>query len=134
LTNLSKKVNLKEPIDTKNLRMDKEDDSFPLAYAVYFPLDSTPDSMWETCLEQGFSVAKINFGKRVSVIGNNLVVITALEDVGEKMIEHLKKIIDDVNQCVEEQNKTIIEKEKMIQARKKKEEEAKQKARDALKS
>ena len=112
----------------------EKDDSFEMAYAVYFPLDSTPDSIWETCLEKGFSVAKINFGKRVSVIGNNLVVITALENIDKKMVDDVKKIIDDVNQCVEERNKACMEKEKIIHARNKREEEAKQKAREALKN
>lgn len=132
MTELSKKVNIKEPIETEKLTFEKND-SFPKAYRIYFPLDSVPDSTWEQCFERETPIAEMNLGRRVSIIADNLVIIAPLDEVNKKMIEKIKKLVDDTNRCVDEQNKAEIEKEKIIQARKKREEEEIQKARDALK-
>lgn len=132
MTKFSKKVNLKEPIDPDKLNVKKIDPSKEL-YAVDFPLDSTPDYIWEKCFERECKIAVLNLQRRVTVFGDNLRLIAPLDEVNKNMIEGIKKLVNATNRCVEEYNKEMKQKEEMHEAKRKREKEAIEKMRESLK-
>ena len=132
MTKFSKKVNLKEPIDPDKLNIEKAYPDKEL-YAVDFPLDSTPDYIWEKCFEREFKIAVLNLQRRVTVIGDNLRLIAPLDEVNRNMIEGIKKLVNATNRCVEEYNKEVKRKEGIEEARRKREEEVIEKMRQSLK-
>lgn len=132
VTRLSKKVNVKEPIDPDKLRVEK-DDSFEMAYAVYIPLDSTPDHIWEQCFERERKVSFYSMKRQVTVEDDKLRVVTASNEITAK-IEWIRRLVEATNRSVEEYNKEMRQKEEIEEARRKREEEDIKKMREALKS
>ena len=131
MTKLSKKVNVKDPIDLDKLHI-KKDDSFEMAYAVEIPLDSTPDDIWEQCFEREWKASFYNLKRQVTVEGDKLRAVTAPDEIKGR-IEWIRKLVEATNRCVEKSNKEMLQREKAEQARKKKEEEDIKKMREALK-
>ncbi len=131
MTNLSKKVNIKKPIDPEKLPMEK-DDSFEMAYAVYIPLDSTPDYIWEQCFERERKVSFYSMKGKVTVENDKLRAVTIPNEI-KGIIEWIKKLVERTNRSVEEYNKELRQKEEIEEARRKREEEDIKKMREALK-
>ncbi len=130
MTNLSKKVNLKEPIDPDKLGIEKLYPDKEL-YAVDFPLDSTPDHIWEKCFARESKIAVLNLQRRVEIFGDSLRLIAPADEIKEK-IEGIRGLVGAVNKCVEEYNEEMKRKEKIENAKKKQEEETKKRIRDSL--
>jgi len=131
MTKLSRKVHVGDPIDPNKLRMEK-DDSFPKAYAVYVPLDATPDHIWEQCFERELKASFSTLKRQVSIEGDKLRAVTASDEIKGR-IEWIRKLVEATNRRVEQFNKEMLQREKAKQARKKKEEEDIKKMREALK-
>jgi len=129
---LSLKVDLKEPIDPDKLRIEKAYPDKEL-YAVDFPLDSTPDCIWERCFERESKLAVLNLQRRVAVIGDSLRLIAPLDEVNKNMIEGIKKLVNATNRCVEEYNKEMKRKEEVESSKRKQEEEGIRRVRESLK-
>jgi hypothetical protein len=132
MTRLLRKVNLKEPIDPDKLNVEKAYPEKEL-YNVDFPLDSTPDYVWEQCFEREARIAILNLQRRVKIVGNNLRITAPLNEVNKGMIEGIKKLVNATNQCVEEYDKEMLQREKVEQAKKKEEQEDIKKMREAIK-
>lgn len=132
MTKFSKKTNLKDPIDPDKLDVEKIDPGKEL-YAVDFPLDSTPDYIWEKCFEREYKIAVLNLQRRITVFGDNLRLVAPLDEVNKNMIAGIKKLVNATNRCVEEYNKKMKQKKETQEARRKRDEEAVEKWRESLK-
>lgn len=131
MTKLSKKVNVKEPLDANKLHMEK-DDSFEKAYTIYIPLDATPDHVWEQCFERECKASFYTLKRKVTVEGDKLRAVTTPDEIKGR-IEWIRKLVDAANQCVDEYNKEMKRREQADQAGKKKEQEDIKRMRKALK-
>jgi len=128
----SPKVDLKEPIDPDKLRIEKAYPDKEL-YTVDFPLDSTPDYIWEKCFEKESKLAVLNLQRRVAVIGDSLRLIAPLDEVNGNMIEGIRKLVNATNRCVEEYNKEMKRKEEIENSKRRQEEESIRRVRESLK-
>ena len=71
MVKLAKKVNLMKSIDVDKIPIER--DSFiPNAYTVELPLDSQPDYVWRTLFEQEWKLSLHLWERKVSIIGNKL--------------------------------------------------------------
>lgn len=131
MTKLSRKVNIKEPIDPYKLKIEK-DDSFPKAYAFELPLDSTPDNVWESIFEEEWKTSFYMLKRKVTIEGNKLRVITAPDEI-EGKIEWVKSLVNSTNKRVEEYNKEMKRREEAEEAEKIREEETIRQMRGRLK-
>ena len=123
---------MKEPIDPDKLSFEKVYPDKEL-YAVDFPLDSTPDYIWEKCFEREFKIALLNLQRRVTVVGDSLRLIAPLDEVNKNMIEGIKKLVNATNRCVEEYNKEMKRKEELESSKRRQEEEAIKRVKESLK-
>ena len=110
----------------------EKDDSFPKAYAVYVPLDSTPDDIWEQCFERELKASFYMWKRQVTVEGDTLRAVTASDEI-EDRINWIKKLVNETNHCVEEYNNEMLRREQAEKAREKEVEEDIKKMREALK-
>lgn len=104
MSRLSKKVNLKKPIDVDKIPI-RRDTFFPDAYLIELPLDSQPDYIWQTLFEQEWKSSLHLWERKVVVVGSKLVLITSPAQIEEK-IDWVKKIVESTNVRVEKFNET----------------------------
>ena len=79
-----KKVNLKEPVDVNKIRIEK-DIFLTNAFVVEFPLDFQPDYVWQTFFEQEWRSSLHLWERKVTIIGNKLLLITTPSGIEEKI-------------------------------------------------
>lgn len=131
MTEYSEKVNIKEPIDPDKLKIEKAD-SFPSAYVFELPLDSTPDSVWESIFENQWKRSFYNLKRTVTVEGDKLKVITAPDEI-EGKIKWVRRLVDSTNSQVEQYNEQMKRKEEVKLKEKKRVEETIKEMRERLK-
>lgn len=131
MTEYSEKVNIKEPIDPDKLKIEK-DDTFPNAYFFELPLDSTPDSVWESIFENQWERSYYMLKRTVTVEGDKLKVITAPDEI-EGKIEWVRSLVESTNSQVEQYNEQMKRREEVKLKEKKRVEETIKEMRERLK-
>ncbi|MBS7633463.1 hypothetical protein KEJ15_07620 [Candidatus Bathyarchaeota archaeon] len=99
----SKKVNLVEPITVDSIAV-RRDHYFPGAYIIDFPLDFTPDHVWQDIFEREWKSSRHLWDRKIFVIGNKLRLVTTASDIEDK-VDWIKQIIERTNLGIELYNK-----------------------------
>lgn len=109
---LGRKVNLMKPANVDKLSIERYL-FFANAYVIELPLDAQPDYVWQTLFEQEWKADLQLWDRKVTVVGDKLLLITTLAEIEDK-IDWLIKVIESTNTRVEEFNKTreVIEEAK----------------------
>jgi hypothetical protein len=100
-----KKVKLLEPFEVEKVTITK-DHYFRDAYLIDFPLDSTPDHVWQDIFEREWKSSKHLWDRKLFVVGNKLRLVTSLRDIEEK-IDWVKEVVNLTNMEVDEYNKEM---------------------------
>ncbi|MGB9676531.1 MAG: hypothetical protein ACPL0C_05025 [Candidatus Bathyarchaeales archaeon] len=100
-----KKAKLLDHFDVEKITITK-DHYFQDAYLIDFPLDSTPDHVWQDLFEREWKLSKHLWDRKLFVIGNKLRLVTSLRDIEEK-IDWVKEVVDLTNMRVDEYNKEM---------------------------
>jgi len=107
---LGKKVNLMKSIDVDKIRIGR-DIFLTNAFTIELPLDSQPDYVWLTFFEQEWKSSLNLWERKVTIIGDKLLLITTPTEIEEK-IDWLQRVIQATNLQVDRFNQTQkIEKE-----------------------
>jgi len=107
---LGKKVNLMKSIDVDKIRIGR-DIFLANAFTIELPLDSQPDYVWLTFFEQEWKSSLNLWERKVTIIGDKLLLITTPTEIEEK-IDWLQRVIQATNLQVDRFNQTQkIEKE-----------------------
>lgn len=99
----AKKVNLLEPIDLGKISI-KRDSYFSNAYVIDFPLDSTPDHVWQYIFEREWKSSRHLWDRKLFVMADKLRLVTPASDIEEKL-EWVKQVLEETNRSIEEYNK-----------------------------
>jgi len=100
-----KKVKLLEPFDVEKITITK-DHYFQDSYLIDFPLDSTPDHVWQDIFEREWKSSRHLWDRKLFVVGNKLRLVTSLRDIEEK-IDWVKEVVNLTNMDVDEYNKEM---------------------------
>lgn len=100
-----KKVKLLEPFDIEKITITR-DHYFPNAYIIDFPLDSTPDHVWQDIFEREWKLSRHLWDRKLFVVGDKLRLVTALNDIEEK-IDWVKEVVNLTNAEVDEYNREV---------------------------
>lgn len=116
---IGKKVNLREPVDVDKIRI-RRDIFLANAFVVEFPLEFQPDYIWQTFFEQEWRSSLHLWERKVTVLGNKLLLITTPTKIEEK-IDWLKGVIESTNRQVEKFNEAqrAVEEKETAEALKK---------------
>ena len=98
-----KKVNLLEPIRVATVDI-KRDHYFPKAFIIDFPLDSTPDHVWQEIFNRTWKSSRHLWDRKLYVVGNKLRLVTADYEIEEKF-DWVKHVIELTNGEIEEYNR-----------------------------
>jgi len=114
---LGKKVSLVKSVDVDKIHIERYLFSTN-ALVIELPLDSQPDYVWQTFFEQEWKSSLDLWERKVTIIGDKLLLITTPTEMEEK-IDWLKKVIESTNMGVERFNQTrrIIEEAKTEELR-----------------
>jgi len=99
----AKKVNLLKPVDADKIVI-KRDHYFSDAYIIDFPLDSTPDHVWQDIFEREWKSSRHLWDRKLFVIGDRLRLITMMDEM-ESKLDWVKQIIDQTNKEIEDYNR-----------------------------
>jgi len=99
----AKKVNLLKPVDADKIAI-KRDHYFSDAYSIDFPLDFTPDHVWQDIFEREWKSSRHLWDRKLFVIGDRLRLITMMDEM-ESKLDWVKQIIDQTNKEIEDYNR-----------------------------
>jgi len=98
----TRKSNLVEPVDVDKIEI-RRDQYFANAYVVDFPLDSTPDHIWQYLFEREWKSSRHLWERKMFVVGNKLRLVTSINKFEEK-IDWVKKVVIRTNLGIEKYN------------------------------
>jgi len=96
---VSKKVSLVEPVDVDKIVI-RRDHYFSNAYVIDFPLDATPDHVWQDIFEREWKSSRHLWDRKLFVIGDKLRLVTQASDLEDK-VDWIKQIIERANQGID---------------------------------
>jgi len=105
LATLTEKVNIKHPVDPKNVDIQK-DPFHPTAYIITVPLDTEPSYIWHTLFEQELW-SSLDFWDRKVLIVSKALKLTTTPDRVEEKLHWLEGLVLATNKRVEECNKKV---------------------------
>lgn len=110
---LAKKVKLKEFVDVNNIAIGK-DHYFSNAYVVDLPLEAVPDHAWQDVFDREWKSTRHLWDRKLFVIGDNLRLVTTLEDIEDKF-EWVKQVIERTNKAIDEYNREAEARETQLE-------------------
>ena len=105
MSEMSKKVKIKHPLDPNSVSVQK-DPFYPSAYIIALPLDSEPSYVWQRLLEQELWSSLDFWDRKVVIVGRELKLVTTRNKVGEKL-GWLEELVTRTNKRVEEYNRKV---------------------------
>lgn len=101
----AKKVKLLEPVDVEKIAVTR-DHYFPNALIIDFPLDATPDHVWQDIFEREWKSSRHLWDRKLYVVGDKLRLVTTINNFEEK-IDWVKEVINRTNMGIDEYNKDM---------------------------
>lgn len=108
MVELGKKVNIKHPIDSHSINIQK-DPIYPSTYIISLPLDSDPSYIWQAYFGHELSASLDFWERKVIIVGKELRLVTTLNNIEEKL-GWLEKVVAVANKRVEEYNENVKKK------------------------
>lgn len=115
MVELGKTVNIKHPIDPRNVSIQK-DPIYLDAFLISLPLDSEPSYIWQAYFEQELRASLDFWERKVVVVGNEIKLVTTSNDI-EKKLDWLEMLVTAANKKVEEYNRDSKKKKKVEEIR-----------------
>jgi hypothetical protein len=103
MNEIAKKVKLLEPVDVDKITI-KRDHYFPNAYVIDFPLDSTPDHVWQDIFEREWKSSRHLWDRKLFVMGDKLRLLTTADEIEEKL-GWVKHVMEQTNMDIDEYNR-----------------------------
>jgi hypothetical protein len=103
MNEIAKKVKLLEPVDVDKITI-KRDHYFPNAYVIDFPLDSTPDHVWQDIFEREWKSSRHLWDRKLFVMGDKLRLLTTADEIEEKL-GWVKHVMEQTNTDIDEYNR-----------------------------
>lgn len=101
----AKKVKLLEPVDVEKIAVTR-DHYFPNALIIDFPLDATPDHVWQDIFEREWKSSRHLWDRKLYVVGDKLRLVTTINNFEEK-VDWVKEVINRTNMGIDEYNKDM---------------------------
>jgi hypothetical protein len=102
MSRTSKKVNLLGPVDVDKIII-RRDHYFSNAYVIDFPLDTTPDHVWQDIFEREWKSSRHLWDRKLFVVGDKLRLVTQASDIEDK-VDWIKQIMEKANQRIDSYN------------------------------
>lgn len=102
MSGTSKKVNLLGPVDVDKIII-RRDHYFSNAYVIDFPLDTTPDHVWQDIFEREWKSSRHLWDRKLFVVGDKLRLVTQASDIEDK-VDWIKQIMEKANQRIDSYN------------------------------
>jgi hypothetical protein len=99
MSEVAKKANLVEPVNVDSIVI-KRDHYFPNAYIIDFPLDTTPDHVWQDLFEREWKMSRHLWDRKLFVIGDKLRLVTPASDIEDKL-EWVKQVLERTNKSID---------------------------------
>jgi hypothetical protein len=99
MSEVEKKVNLIEPVNVDSIAI-KRDHYFSNAYVIDFPLDSTPDHVWQDILEREWKMSRHLWDRKLFVIGNKLRLVTPASEIEDKL-NWVRQVLERTNRAID---------------------------------
>ena len=99
MSGTSKKVNLLGPVDVDKIII-RRDHYFSNAYVIDFPLDTTPDHVWQDIFEREWKSSRHLWDRKLFVVGDKLRLVTQASDIEDK-VDWIKQIMEKANQRID---------------------------------
>lgn len=97
------KVKLSGLINADSIAISK-DRYFADAYVIDLPLDSVPNHVWQDIFEREWKSSRHLWDRKLFVVGDNLRLVTAKDDVEDKL-DWVKQVIERTNTLIDEYNR-----------------------------
>ncbi|HVP92107.1 MAG TPA: hypothetical protein VMS94_00020 [Acidobacteriota bacterium] len=102
---LAKKVNLLRPLDVDKITIER-DHYFQDAYIIDFPLDSTPDHVWQDIFEHQWRSSRYLWDRKLFVIGDKLRLLSTANDFVSKL-NWIKQVLEQTNKGIDDYNRQV---------------------------
>ena len=108
-----KGIKVLTPFDASRISV-SQDPSFPKAYIVELPLDSTPDHDWRDAFQLKWKSSRDFWDRKLFLIDDR-VRLVATEDEFVEKLTWLEKMIDETNDAIRERYRAIENEKETIQ-------------------
>jgi hypothetical protein len=106
MSEIAKKVNLVEPVNVDSIVI-KRDHYFSNAYIIDFPLDFTPDHVWQDLFEREWKMSRHLWDRKLFVIGDKLRLITPASEIEDKL-NWVKQVLERTNRAIDVYNEETL--------------------------
>ena len=106
MSEVAKKVNLVEPVNIDSIVI-KRDHYFSNAYLIDFPLDSTPDHVWQDIFEREWKMSRHLWDRKLFVVGNQLRLVTPASEIEDKL-EWVRQVLERTNRGIDVYNEEAL--------------------------
>jgi hypothetical protein len=100
MKDISRKVNLLKTSDADKIDINR-DYYFADAYTIDFPLDSTPDHIWQDIFEREWKSSRYLWDRKLFIVGDKLRLVTTIDNIEDKL-DWVKLVVERTNKCVDD--------------------------------